>query len=193
MRSRIVASLKDHAYSDYKMIFGVDYMGRWASIKMYLAVEPPILPPVPTPKPPPAFMPILAIVLAIIGILTIMIVIGIGFLIGAFFAWKSAKQKYDDEQRGARHQYEHDMAQQREEIEAQAQRKNLMRTYKIDDMRLFASAMNIIFQAVVDDIVQKDGAKIERIEGGKGGFLTEEGITSIVSAPRQSDAKALGL
>ena len=56
IRPRIVASLKNHLYSDVKMILGVDYMGRWASIKMYLAVEPPILP-VPPPAPAPPFNP----------------------------------------------------------------------------------------------------------------------------------------
>lgn len=195
-RPRIVAALADHAYSDYKMILGVDYMGRWASIKMYLAVEPPILPHAEAPKPPAAFSPILAYILGVVGVICLippLTVLGIGLLVGAYFAYKSAKQKYDAGQSAAQEQYQKEVERQKEEVEEAAQIKSLFRTYKIDDMRLFASAMNVVFQAVINDIVQKDGAKVERIEGGKGGFLSEDGVTSVAPAPKKSDAADVGL
>ena len=194
-RPRIVASLADHAYSDYKMILGVDYLGRWASIKMYLAVEPPILPPAPAPQAPPGFTPIGAIFMAIIGAVALFIMapLGVALLIGAFFVWRWEKQRHETTQKEARRKYEKEVSLQKEEIEEQAQMKSLFRTYKIDDMRLFASAMNVVFQAVINDIVQNEGAKVERIEGGKGGFLSKDGITSRAPTPKKSNAADTGL
>ena len=195
-RPRIIASLFDHAYSDYKMIFGVDYLGRWASIKMYLAVEPPVLPPVPAPQAPPGFSPIWAIVMAIVGLFFLtsaLKMVGIGLLIGAIFVWRWEKSSYDASQKEARQKYNNDVVQQKAEVEEQAQMKSLFRTYKIDDMRLFSSAMNTVFRAVIDDIITKDGAKVERVEGGKGGFLNEDGVTSMAPAPKKSDAADTGL
>lgn len=194
-RPRIVASLADHAYSDYKMILGVDYMGRWASIKMYLAVEPPILPHVPAPQEPPGFTPIGAIFMAIIGLVALFLMppLGVALLVGAIFVWRWEQKKYKAGQREARQKYQEELVQQKAEVEEEAQMKSLFRTYKIDDMRLFSSAMNVVFRAVINDIVQKDGAKVERIEGGKGGFLSEDGVTSVTPAPKKSDAADVGL
>ena len=194
-RPRIIASLFEHAYSDYKMILGVDYLGRWASIKMYLAVEPPILPPVPAPQAPPGFTPTGAICLAMIAIVAFFVnpLMAIAFLVGAFFVWRWELARHQESQKEARQKYESELVLQKAEVEAQAQMKSLFRTYKIDDMRLFASAMNTVFRAVIDDIITKDGAKVERVEGGKGGFLSEDGVTSMAPAPKKSDAADTGL
>jgi hypothetical protein len=194
-RPRIIASLFDHAYSDYKMIFGVDYLGRWASIKMYLAVEPPILPHVPALQEPPGFTPIGTIFMVIIGLVALFLMppLGVALLVGAIFVWRWEQKKYKAGQREVRQKYQEELAQQKAEVEEQAQIKSLFRTYKIDDMRLFSSAMNVVFQAVVDDIIKKDGAKVERVEGGKGGFLSEDGVTSMAPAPKKSDAADTGL
>ena len=107
-RPRIIASLFDHAYSDYKMIFGVDYLGRWASIKMYLAVEPPILPHVPAPQEPPGFTPIGAIFMAIIGLIALFLMppLGVALLVGAIFVWRWEQKKYKAGQREVRQKYQ---------------------------------------------------------------------------------------
>jgi hypothetical protein len=196
-RPRIIASLRDHDHSDFKMILGVDYMGRWASIKMYLAVEPPVIPPTDPPKPPPPFFPIPLMVLAGVGVLCLIppvTLLGLALLVLAAFLYVKMRDQHKERQRNAQLRYEMEVQRQKEELEEKAQSKNLFRTYKIDDMRLFCSAMTTVFQAVVDDIVQQEGARVERIEGGKGSFLTEEGFTRLAPAPRQSDAgKDFGL
>ena len=85
-------------------------------------------------------------------------------------------------------EHELKVVQERSEVEALARAKSMFRTYKIDDMRLFSSAMNVVFRAVIDDIVTTDGGKVERVEGGKGGYLNEEGVTKLAPMPRQGDA-----
>lgn len=223
VRPRIVASLKDHAYSDFKMIFGVDYMGKWASVKMYLAFEPPIIPPPPPPpKEPKMPDPVTAVwpggslfcfVLAALIMLTgigaatqsnmsgffLAIFVAVAFAIGGVSIRGNSllekNQKRDREVSNLKKQYEADLAKynakvdsDRENVEEDSMAKSFFRTYKIDDMRLFSSAMKVVFQVVIDDIVKTEGAKIEKIEGGKGGFLSEDGVTSIAQAPRQADA-----
>ena len=85
-RPRLVASLgQGHAYSDMKMILGVDYLGRWASIHMCLGAEPEPLPPVPRlPPTPPAPVPWGPIILGILGV-PLLAAYGLGllFLVGA--------------------------------------------------------------------------------------------------------------
>ncbi len=219
VRPRIVASLKDHLYSDYKMVFGVDYMGQWASIQMCLTVEPPILPlPPPPPKEPfyppdsSTDQPLASIIcyglaaFCIVGMMKYpVLVIGtLGFPCYGYFLYDNKNQRerqaHQEKIAQIRKGHEQSLQQHREkvireraEVESLAQLKNLFRTYKIDDMRLFASAMNVVFQAVVDDIVKNDGAQVERVEGGKGGFLTSKGVTRISVAPRTSDATDVGL
>ena len=62
------------------------------------------MPVVEAPKPPAAFSPILAYILGVIGVICLippLTVLGIGLLVGAYFAYKSAKQKYDAGQSAA--------------------------------------------------------------------------------------------
>ena len=213
VRPRIVASLKNHLYSDVKTILGVDYMGRWASIKMYLAVEPPIIP-VPPPIPIASFNPpavdtpmsitvIVLFALAAIALVSGFVMPPLLILAGilGWFAYTTNKQAIDGAR--ARHQqtvdqlrrdherqvrdHESKVLRERSEVEALARAKTMFRTYKIDDMRLFSSAMNVVFRAVIDDIVSTDGGKVERVEGGKGGYLNEDGVTQLAPAPRQTD------
>ena len=51
VRPRIIAALKDHAYSGLKMILGLDYMGNWATLQFQIGMQPD-----PLPKPPPSVM-----------------------------------------------------------------------------------------------------------------------------------------
>ena len=68
----------------------------------------------------------------------------------------------------------------------------LSRTFKVDDMRLFSTAMREVYQRVVDDIVAT-GAQVARIEGGQGGFFEAQGVTQAAAPPRHSDAASLGV
>ncbi len=81
-RPRLIASLHDHSYSDVKVIMGVDYLGRWASLQLQIATEPePLAPPPPPPSKPQKETPIGAVVLSGIGLL--LFVAGIALMGGS--------------------------------------------------------------------------------------------------------------
>jgi hypothetical protein len=169
IRPRLVASLKDHSYSDIKMIMGLDYMGAWASFQLLMGIE---------PGPMPQFQrPMLAIILMIGGGLLAVLGLavakssslawlGLGLAgVGLYMYWQSHK-RWDAEQR---------------QRAMQKATERLSRTFKVDDMRLFSMAMQQVFHAVVDDIVER-GGKVVQIRGGEGGYF-QAGRT-----PRRSDA-----
>jgi hypothetical protein len=96
-------------------------------------------------------------VIAIIGILALI----------AGIAWLSESKKKETAERFARRAAWE--AQQRlRTMEKTVER--FSRTFKVDDMRLFCTAMRQVFQTVVDDIVSR-GAEVVRIEGGRGHFF----------------------
>jgi len=195
VRSRIVAFLRGHPYSDIKMIMGVDYMGRWASIQLNLATEPealsapPTAPTIETPMGPVVTM-IAGVLFVLIGLVSSspgVVLIGfmaaIGGLIWLLIARSNQQQKHAAE----RFRWENEKRQR--EFERTAER--LSRTFKVDDMRLFCTAMRHIFQAVVDDIVST-GGEVVRVEGGKGGFFGSDGSAQ-APAQRRADAAATGV
>ncbi len=65
--------------------------------------------------------------------------------------------------------------------------EKLSRTFKVDDIRLFAEAMQHVFRAVANDII-KQGAKVVRIEGGSGGFFQSYGQEQPAPATRRGNA-----
>jgi hypothetical protein len=195
VRSRIVAFLRGHPYSDIKMIMGVDYMGRWASIQLNLATEPEAL------AAPPAIRTIetpMGAVLTMVGgalvfllglagsapaAILLGLMVGVGGLVWLIVARSNEQQKHAM----ARYQWENEKRQR--EFERAAER--LSRTFKVDDMRLFCTAMRHVFQAVVDDIVST-GGEVVRVEGGKGGFFGSDGLAQ-APAQRRADAAATGV
>ncbi|CAN5744693.1 hypothetical protein BH20ACI4_BH20ACI4_22940 [soil metagenome] len=185
VRPRIIAALKDHAYSGLKMILGLDYMGNWATLQFQIGMQPD-----PLPKPPPNVMsanqkPMLLIVGGIIagfigfmvtaagansynggsmvafGIL--LLIAGIGGVVGGLNLLNKMNAEIDT-QRIEREKYE------REQYERALYkaRMELFRTFKIDDAMLFHEAMNKIFMQVVDDVIEQGGGKIvKEIKGGE--------------------------
>jgi hypothetical protein len=173
IRPRLVASLTNHSFSDIKMILGVDYLGKWASIHLCVGTEP-------EPVKPAWKMPKEVLMILAAGAVAFFIgmainrgeLLFVGFLggaIGAWLAWKSYKKSK--------------INQAKEALKRVTER--LARTFKYDDIRLFSSAMRVVYKAVVDDIVSM-GAKVMRIEGGKGGLFEQEAKEP--GAPRKKDA-----
>lgn len=180
-RRRVMASLENHRFSDLKVIMGVDYLGTWATLQMHLGIEP-------EPKvdnEPISFPWGIALMLVggsigafsfIDGKMQLAVLGAILLAIGFFLhRWQRAEQQQRRE----------------EQLRQQAARamERLSRTFKIDDLRLFASAMEQVFQEVVDDIVVQ-GARVVRIEGGRGEFFSGPGADKAqpAPAPRVSDA-----
>lgn len=174
-RPRLIASLRNHTYSDVKMIMGLDYMGSWASFQLQVGTE---------PEPLPRFE-VPAWILAVGGVGVLLVLFGsaeqslqgmasLGFLgivvsvVALFLSWRGWQA-----------------AQVQRSVKKAIER--LSRTFKIDDMRLFCTAMRQVFQAVVDDIVDR-GGKVIRIEGGKGGFFQAVGSPIPEPSTRAADA-----
>jgi len=194
IRPRLVASLPNHQYSSLKLLFGLDYLGEWASLQLHIACE---------PEPEPSshgggmklwaqvclWLGIGALLLGLLAVLHFgplaglnpfaenpLLGIGLGLLlliVRPIFLSLARK----DELRAA------------EEREYQRELK-LARTFAVDDMRLFCSAMQEVFQSIVDDIVSK-GGEVTRIEGGQGGFFQTQGVTVAAPPPRRENAAHL--
>lgn len=191
VRPRLIASLRNHPYSDLKMIMGVDYMGSWASIYLHVGVEQEPEPP--EPEAPKWKKPIGAVAALICaGILVVAgsalnsnAITAVGIISGFFgvaWFWVSHNQ-YTTNLQAQKLAWAKTIAEDKLTKSAE----QLSRTFKVDDMRLFCTAMRQVFQAVVDDIVQR-GAEVVRIEGGQGGFFQGAGVASPASAPRHTDA-----
>lgn len=172
-RERIVASLSNHMFNDIKVIFGLDYMGKWASIHITVGMEP-------TPVEEFKFPEWIKIVLAAAGVclliglgmdkqsITTLAIVLAGFSVWSYF---KAKRKHEGGMVAA----------------AQRLSERMSRTYKIDDVRLFCTAMNTVYKAVVDDIVQT-GAKVIRVAGGHGGYLGDTNDAGQQPSSRISNA-----
>ncbi len=203
-RLRILACLRDHPKKDSKMILGLDYMGKWATFNILLGFEPEPLPKtVPTPdrKPlGPSTVPREALLLLLGAVLAFVSAwlmhnptpfawMGGGLCLLAFFFYqRSASQRHQQAIEQDRAQIEAERKQQEAERKFRdSLRDKYLRTFKVDDFRLFTSAMRTVFEAVVDDIVEK-GAKVIRIEGGQGGFFQGSGTAAPSPTPRHSDA-----
>jgi hypothetical protein len=211
-RDRIITSLqRGHGYQDIKIILGVDYLGKWASIHMDIAVEADPFP-VPPKEPEIEFMPnITAIVFIFIsglvavisymtgsnpqnfyqssmyfGVTILATIIFIASVIWLNTSNSAQRVRIRNEQMALRARREQ-AEQRRAEHKAN---ERLSRTFRTDDIRLFASAMKSVFQFVVDDIVE-GGAKVVRVEGGKGGFFSHSGVTVAEPAPRASNASEM--
>ncbi len=201
-RPRLVAQLRNHPYSDIKIIMGVDYMGKWASIQLHLASE---LQPAPRPPEPVktpmnpgpllllgggGFLLFLAFASGAAGSPGATVLFGfLGFcgLVAGVIWLVVAQTAQATKATQQREQWQRE--QQRQAYEKAAER--LARTFKVDDMQLFCTAMRAVFQAVVDDIVQQ-GGEVVRVEGGKGGFF--EGQSAEAGpTPRQADAATSGV
>jgi hypothetical protein len=211
-RRRIITSLaQGYGHQDIKVILGVDYLGKWASIHMDIAVQPDPFPVLPPPSKEPTAQPnwfaVGSLVIAVLGsfiyyrkittgystlneqiwflLWIIMVVISIVWI---SVSLNRQKSRIEQEKMNQKFISMQEVQRQREE----RARERLSRTFRTDDIRLFASAMKSVFQFVVDDIVQS-GAKIERIEGGKGGFFSEAGVTVAEPAPRTSNASDMDI
>jgi hypothetical protein len=174
VRPRIVASLKNHAYSGVKMILGLDYMGNWANLQFQIGMQPD-----PIPKPPATAtgnpLPILLILgglfLGFIGFVAaalgsalgyLLLLAGIAGLVGGVYMHMQIQQQVDVTRR-EREKYEREQYQQN----LYKARMSLFRTYKIDDVLLFREAMRAVFERVVDDIIEQGGGeKVREIKGG---------------------------
>jgi hypothetical protein len=171
-RPRVIASLRDHAKSNLKMILGVDYLGDWASIVMQIAMEPD---PIPTPSLWTA--PMDAVIALIVGVILLLIGgsltsewqtqgAGVGLLaIGGIAAFYGAVRLGR-----SRNDFMWQMAKDRKDRDQRRLMEEMARTYKVDDARLFCAAMQAVFKAVVDDIVEK-GGEVVRVHGGQGGYF----------------------
>jgi hypothetical protein len=186
-RPRIVASLAD-GKSDIKMVFGVDYLGKWASIHLHVGIEPDPVAALPPPPETEAWKPPIDGLIALgLGVLTLMMGIGlIGIGYGAWRLWTSYQQH---QQRTASDRESFLVRQRADEERRERERaaEKLSRTFKVDDARLFCAAMQAVFQAVVDDIVRK-GGEVVRVQGGGGGYFDEAGLSHPAPATRRSDA-----
>lgn len=209
-RPRLIASLHNHSYSDVKVIMGLDYLGRWASLQLQIATEPEPMPlPPPQPPKPQKETPIGAVILIGLGLL--LFVTGIGVMVGGRknqeegvvtvilgifaiivgFIWASmagsnATQRYQQEKAA----WEAELRKQEAEIKRRELEKvveKLSRTFMVDDIRLFGEAMQHVFRAVANDMV-KQGAKVVRIEGGTGGFFQAYGHEQPAPATRRGNA-----
>ncbi len=162
VRHRIVAQLRSHSYSDVKMIMGLDYMGDWATFNMQVAMQPDPIPPMPPSDSTGTALIIVGIIIAVLGIPALAIIIGIlmipGGLLLAWYGYKMNERSRDKSQQNWLFQ------QQKRALE------KFSRTYKVDDMRLFSTAMKSVFQEVVDDIVERGGTVV-RVQGGQGGYF----------------------
>ena len=202
-RPRVVASLSNHRFSDIKAVMGVDYVGDWANLQFQMAYQPP---PNPAPPAPPA-MPQLdqptnmawAITLLGGGLGVCMmfaadvsmkilglVVVG-GAIIGgvvANSAFKTAQAKYLEARAGHSRKMQEGQAAYQRQLAARERAATsafAVRTFKIDDMRLFSTAMRAVFQAVVDDVLQM-GGNVVRVEGGNGGFFGHAAPTTEAKA-----------
>jgi len=194
-RQRVIASLRDHSFSDIKMIMGVDYMGKWASIQLHLGTEPEPIPP--EPEDDSWGMPMDAVIALILGGLFFLLGAGggsdpmlvLGVLAMGYGAIRASySKKLHTEKLLAKKALR--LAEKKVK-EFQKTVERLSRTFKVDDMRLFCRAMEAVFQRVVDDIVQT-GGEVVRVEGGKGGFF-ESDVEHSVPTPRRADAAAAGV
>lgn len=180
-RERIVASLRGHVFEDIKVIFGLDYMGRWANIHVSIGMEPTQI-----EKEKPFEMPddakyalIGGAIAAVIGFaIDQTLLAGAGIVAVAYGAWR-----YQSSRKA------HAAGQIAEKALSAIKRasERQSRTYKIDDMRLFCTAMKAVYQAVVDDIVQT-GGKVVRVEGGQGGYFSGSDTSVRTPSVRRSDA-----
>lgn len=188
VRPRIVAYLKDHAFSGLKMILGLDYMGSWASLQYQIGIQPD-----PFPKPPPSIsvadsLPLLLIIGGVaagfVGLLMAaagansrdgggLISLGILLLMGGIAGAVGGVHLQSKQKEAISHQERERERYLREQYEVRnyKARMQMSRTYKIDDMKLFQTAMRVVFQAVVDDIVQSTGGEIvKEVKGGRSEF-----------------------
>jgi hypothetical protein len=72
----------------------------------------------------------------------------------------------------------------------ESEAKKMARTFKVDDVRLFHTAMNQVFKAVVDDIVEQGGG-VKRLEGGGGELFDHTEMARVAASTRVSDAAQL--
>jgi hypothetical protein len=188
-RPRIIAFLKGHPYAGLKMILGLDYMGNWASLQYQIGMQPD-----PYPKPPPAVSapdgtPMILIIGGVIGAFIGLIMaaaggnsrdggaavgFGVMLIIGGIIAIIAGISMQSQETERVRAQQREKEKYEREQYARFLYKANmqLSRTYKIDDKRLFASAMRQVFRQVVDDIVQSGGQVVQEIKGGPNEFAS---------------------
>jgi hypothetical protein len=195
-RPRIVAFLNKKHQSDLRMMLGVDYLGSWASIQINIAMQPERLPRKHFKHHVSNIWIVISLIaVAISSILVyanpffyyhsiyqLMLFVSVLWLIAtaAFF-----RNKVDNE----REQWEIEI----QELRLSKTKERIFRTFRVDDARLFAAAMSEVFQSVVDDIIIKEGARLERIEGSNAGFLNVDGLTKYIPVERSAKADEIGL
>lgn len=184
VRPRLVACLRNHSFSDIKMVMGVDYMGRWASIKLYVGTEPE---PIEPAAAPPSWSPPLDAIIALIGGVMLLLIVGgiMGIFLGVLgIGYGLVRLQASYKAHLARLALEEGKKLAQLVSEKLKREERRARTFKKDDLLLFSTAMRRVFQVVVDDIVAQ-GAEVVRVEGGRGGYFQPEGD---VQPARQSDA-----
>ena len=168
-------------------VLGLDYMGKWASFGLYLGMQPESVPITLQPDNTNAIAAIVGgIVLGLFGFLILGQGSGLGILMLFIGIVISGIGRYLNSQ--IKNAAKREQNQQFSELFAR-QMSRLSRTFKIEDARLFCMAMNVVFQAVVDDIVKR-GGKVVRVEGGQGGFFSNknDSKTGNQISERRSDA-----
>jgi hypothetical protein len=188
LRERLVASMRDHTFKDIKMIMGLDYMGRWASFQVYLGMEPEAVQLEKKYEIPNdakyaliggAIALVMGFLLREVIAVDLFLLVGVGALAYGGFRWYSTTKAHALKR----------AAETAADI-VKREKERSARTYKIDDMRLFCTAMKSVFKRVVDDIVLQ-GAKVVRVEGGQGGFFSGSGNEPPAPTKRVSDAAQL--
>lgn len=186
-RERIVATLRDHPRNDFKMIMGLDYLGQWASFQIYIGFEPD------KKKEDKKFelAKILGIVAAIgaamllLGIMSStggLIKIGALALAGAGLVYGYSKKKFIRRQLS-----------EKNDATIRELEKHIVRSYKHDDMRLFRTAMQGVYESAIDDIVEYGGGDIVRVEGGKGKKYKGSSVNEAAPSTDLSDAAELDI
>jgi hypothetical protein len=110
---------------------------------------------------------------------------GIAAIVGGINLQSQESARISSEQR-EKERYE------REQYKRLIEKANmkLSRTFKIDDKRLFQTAMSQVFKQVVDDIVQSGGQIVKEIKGGRDEFQSDANHSQ---PAKQSDAASFGV
>lgn len=200
-RPRVEASLRNHRFSDVRMLFGVDYMGLWANVHICVAMaqEPHPQP----PQPPPFHLPprepsMFGIIMLALGVLGLIVAANSNSVSGGFVSvvlaifggvlMSSQSSRLDLAERELRRQWEaaNDRA-QRDFGEQERRRailkaaRTILRNFKFDDMRVFGTAMSQVFDSVVEDM-QRRGGKIQKRSQAHGSVFGESPVAPASNA-----------
>jgi len=164
-RKRIMVSLKDHLWRNIKIIIGLDYMGSkksWLQIQMLL-VDDPYFTKILFPKKTGIFWAILSILLMTYGALYIMPYGFIADALGLVSLWYYLKTKHKA------FKINQERSKQIDKFVKEIDMKS-NRTFKSDDVRLFAGAMKKVMLMTIDKYLNEEVEIIDTVSKG-GGFF----------------------